>query len=42
MRIVYKTSTLANIYKTHKKFFARKNNVEWIPPTKAAMEVLDV
>jgi hypothetical protein len=38
MRIVYITSTWANIYKTLKtlkNLFARRN-VEWIPPTKAA------
>jgi hypothetical protein len=29
----------ANIYETHTKLFARKNNVEWIPPTKEAMGV---
>jgi hypothetical protein len=26
------------IYKTRKKLFVQKNNMDWIPPTKAVME----
>jgi hypothetical protein len=30
---------MSKYLQTCKELFARKNNVEWIPPTKAAMEM---